>query len=164
MYPAPGDARKPMADCHKSSATGRRRISIIRLSQRKPHWNPTATLSTLAKPPRTVPVACWRASPLDMLRCAYAKEHYTHRPWWEQLALVEALRECGDTLRSRIVRRRLLNAFPDDYREGDFIAHFPGCTLDAKLKGVKKTLAKAAKNGQRIRNRGKRLSPPELVF
>jgi hypothetical protein len=86
---------------------------------------------------------------LDMLRCAYAKEQYTHHPWWEQLALVEALREFGDTLRFRIVRRRLLNAFPDDYREGDFIAHFPGCTLDAKLKGVKKTLANAATTVQR---------------
>jgi hypothetical protein len=77
---------------------------------------------------------------LEMLRCAYAKEQYTHHPWWEQLALAEALRECGDTLHSRIVRRRLLNAFPDEYREGDFIVHYAGYPLHAKLKGVKKTL------------------------
>jgi galactosyl transferase GMA12/MNN10 family len=85
---------------------------------------------------------------LDMLRRAYAKVQYIHHPWWEQLALAEALRECGDTLRSRVVRRRLLNAFPDEYREGDFIVHYAGCALEAKLTGVKKILADTAKRGQ----------------
>jgi hypothetical protein len=85
---------------------------------------------------------------LDMLRRAYAKVQYIHHPWWEQLALAESLRECGDTLRSRIVRRRLLNAYPDEYREGDFIVHFAAYTLEEKLAGVKKILAKASKDGQ----------------
>jgi hypothetical protein len=78
---------------------------------------------------------------LDMLRRAYAKVQYIHHPWWEQLALAEALREYGDQLRSRVVSRRLLNAFPDEYHKGDFIVHYAGCTLKAKLTGVKKILA-----------------------
>jgi hypothetical protein len=84
---------------------------------------------------------------LEMLRRAYAKVQYIHHPWWEQLALAEALRECGDTLRSRVVRRRLLNAFPDEYRKGDFIVHYAGCSLEAKLRGVKKVMADAARKG-----------------
>jgi hypothetical protein len=85
---------------------------------------------------------------LDMLRRAYGKVQYIHHPWWEQLALAEALRESGDTLRSRIVRRRMFNAFPNEYRQGDFIVHYAGCSLKAKLRGVKKIIANAAKNGQ----------------
>ncbi len=84
---------------------------------------------------------------LEMLRRAYAKVQYIHHLWWEQLALAEALRECGDRLRSRVVSRRLLNAFPDEYRKGDFIVHYAGCSLKEKLVGVKKILANAAKNG-----------------
>ena len=85
---------------------------------------------------------------LDMLRRAYAKVQYIHHPWWEQLALAEALREGGDTLRSRVVRRRLFNALPDEYRKGDFIVHYAGYSLAEKLAGVKRILAHAAKNGQ----------------
>jgi hypothetical protein len=84
---------------------------------------------------------------LEMLRRAYAKVQYTHHPCWEQLALAEALREC-DTVRSRVVPRRLLNALPREYRQGDFIVHFPGCSLEAKLRGVKRVLANAAKTRQ----------------
>src|SRR5437868_4385335 len=51
---------------------------------------------------------------LDMLRRAYAKVQYIDHPWWEQVALAEALREAGDMVRSRVVRRRLLNAFPHE--------------------------------------------------
>jgi hypothetical protein len=83
---------------------------------------------------------------LGMLRRAYAKVQYIHHPWWEQLALAEALRESSDTLRARVVSRRLLNAYPNEYREGDFIVHFAGYTFEEKLKGVKKILAKTAKN------------------
>jgi hypothetical protein len=75
---------------------------------------------------------------LAMLRRAYAKVQYIHHPWWEQLALAEALRECSDTVRSRVVRRRLLNALPDEYREGDFIVHYAGYTLEEKLNGLRK--------------------------
>jgi hypothetical protein len=82
---------------------------------------------------------------LEMIRCAYAKVQYIHHTWWEQLALNEALRECSDTVRSRVVSRHLLNAFPDEYRKGDFIIHFAGCTLEAKLAGVKRILASATK-------------------
>jgi hypothetical protein len=85
---------------------------------------------------------------LDMLRRAYAKVQYTHHTWWEQLALAEALRECGDTVRARVVPRQLLNAFPDEYRKGDFIVHYAGCSLETKLRGVKRVLATAARNGQ----------------
>jgi hypothetical protein len=81
-----------------------------------------------------------------MLRRAYAKVEYVHHPWWEQLALAEALRESGDAVRARVVRRRLLNAFPDEYRKGDFIVHYAGCGLETKLKGVKRILARAGKN------------------
>jgi hypothetical protein len=85
---------------------------------------------------------------LAMLRRAYAKVEYIHHPWREQLPLAEALRECSDTVRSRVVRRRLLNAFPDDYQEGDFILHYAGCSLEARLYGLKKIHANAAKSGQ----------------
>jgi hypothetical protein len=82
-----------------------------------------------------------------MLRRAYGKEQYIHHPWWEQLALAEALRECGDTVRSRVVHRRLFNALPEEYRKGDFIVHYAGYSLAEKLAGVRKILARAAKNG-----------------
>lgn len=84
---------------------------------------------------------------LDMLRRAYGKVQYIHHPWWEQLALAEALRECGDTLRSRVVHRRLFNALPDEYRKGDFIVHYAGYSLAEKLAGVRKILARAAQIG-----------------
>jgi hypothetical protein len=92
---------------------------------------------------------------LDLLRRAYAKVQYIHHPWWEQLALAEALRECGDTVRARVVRRRLLNALPEEYQKGDFIVHYAGSSLETKLKGVKRTLANAAKSRQRAKDRGK---------
>jgi hypothetical protein len=85
---------------------------------------------------------------LDLLRRAYAKVQYTYHPWWEQLALAEALREAGETLRSRIVRRRLLNALPDEYRPGDFIVHYAGFPPGAKLRGVKKVVVMAAGKGR----------------
>jgi hypothetical protein len=74
---------------------------------------------------------------LALLRRAYAKTQYLHHPNWEQPALTEALRECSETLRSRIVSRRLFNSFCDEYQEGDFIIHFAGCKPEVKLAGVK---------------------------
>jgi hypothetical protein len=74
---------------------------------------------------------------LELLRRAYAKTEYLHHPNWEQPALTEAMRECSETLRSRIVSRYLFNSFCDEYQEGDFIIHFAGCKPDVKLAGVK---------------------------
>jgi len=78
---------------------------------------------------------------LDMLRRAYAKVQYTHHPERERPALYEALCECGDTLRTRIISPRLLVSLGGEYQQGDFILHFAGCSPEAKLAGVKQALA-----------------------
>jgi len=78
---------------------------------------------------------------LDLLRRAYAKVQYLFHPWWEQLALAEALRESGPALRSRVVPRRLFNAFPGEHRAGDFVIHFAGCPREVKLAGVRQAVA-----------------------
>jgi hypothetical protein len=85
---------------------------------------------------------------LHMFRRAYAKEQYTHHSLWEQLALAEALRECSDSVRLRVVSRRLLNSFAGEYQKGDFIIHYAGWTLEAKLHGVRKLRAGMARNGR----------------
>jgi hypothetical protein len=72
----------------------------------------------------------------DMFRRAYAKVQYIHHPWWEQLALAEAMRECAPALRARVVSRRLFNSFANEYQQGDFIIHFAGFSPEEKLAGV----------------------------
>jgi hypothetical protein len=79
----------------------------------------------------------------DMFRRAYAKVQYIHHPWWEQLAIADAMRDCADTLRTRSVSRRLFNSFANEYQKGDFIVHFAGETPEAKLAGVRKVTASA---------------------
>jgi GR25 family glycosyltransferase involved in LPS biosynthesis len=78
---------------------------------------------------------------LDMLRRSYAKKHHVASGFQEQAAIFEALQEAKETVRSRIVSRRLLNSFAFEYQEGDFILHFAGNSPDAKLAGVKQALA-----------------------
>ncbi len=86
---------------------------------------------------------------LDMLRRAYAKVQYMHHPAQERPALFDALRECADVLRTRIVSRKLLASFADEHEQGDFIVHFAGGSIEAKLAGVKKAIASAAKSSRR---------------
>jgi hypothetical protein len=73
----------------------------------------------------------------DMLRRAYAKVQFLHNPYWEQPAITEALREFGAKVRTRVVARRQMNSFPDEYQNGDFIIHFAGWDHESKLAGVK---------------------------
>ncbi len=80
---------------------------------------------------------------LDLLRRAYAKVGYAHRPMWEQSATAEALRESGAGLRTRIVPRRLFNSFAGEHRAGDFILHFAGCAREAKVAGVQRAILDA---------------------
>jgi SAM-dependent methyltransferase len=82
-------------------------------------------------------------SALEMLRRAYAKVTYIHHPWREAPAVVEALADCADTLRTRIVPRRTLNSCVDEHHPGDFIIHFAGCSPEATLAGVKKVMTSA---------------------
>ena len=120
------------------------------------------------KPPRPLNTGVFllRNSPsvLDMLRRAYAKVRYTFHPMWEQPALSDALRECFDTVRTRIVPRHLLNAFACENEKGDFILHFAGLTPEQKLAGVKKAIAQmraqppcmfAASDGEKGEDRGR---------
>jgi hypothetical protein len=86
---------------------------------------------------------------LHMLRLAYTKVEFLHHPCWEQPAVAEAMRECSDTLRSRIVSRRLFNSFLDEYQEGDFIIHFAGCRHDLKLAGVKAVVSQVGRKLKR---------------
>jgi len=83
---------------------------------------------------------------LAMLRRAYAKSHFRHHPNWEQPAVAEALRECAESLRTRVVARRLLNSFAIEFEKGDFIVHFAGWSPAAKLAGVKNAIATLAKS------------------
>jgi len=82
---------------------------------------------------------------LEMLRRAYDKGKYTFHPMWEQPALAEALRECFDIVRIRVVSRRLLNSLTHEHQKGDFIIHFAGASAEEKLAGVKKAIATAMK-------------------
>jgi len=86
---------------------------------------------------------------LDMLRRAYAKVQYVHHPAQERPALFDALIECADVLRTRIVSRKLLASLADEHEAGDFIIHFAGWSTEAKLAGVKKVIASAAKPSRR---------------
>lgn len=74
---------------------------------------------------------------IDMLRLAYTKVKYLHHANWEQPAVAEAMLECSDTMRSRVVPRRRFNSFFEEYEQGDFVIHFAGCKADVKLAGVK---------------------------
>lgn len=73
---------------------------------------------------------------LRMLRLAYGKVEFLDHPCWEQPAVEKAMRECSETLRTRIVSRRLFNSFFDEYQSGDFVIHFAGCKHELKLAGV----------------------------
>jgi GR25 family glycosyltransferase involved in LPS biosynthesis len=66
-----------------------------------------------------------------------------HHPAQERPALFDAVRECADVLRSRIVSRKLLASFADEHEEGDFIVHFADGSIDAKLAGVARAIASA---------------------
>ncbi len=48
---------------------------------------------------------------LHMLRCAYDKVQYVHHPLHEQPAVAEALCQCIDTIRTRIISKSTLNPF-----------------------------------------------------
>jgi hypothetical protein len=79
---------------------------------------------------------------VEMLRRAYGKTQYVHHPCWEQPALAEALAECADTIRTRVVARRHLNAFAsvNEHQKGDFVIHFAGLSPEAKLAALKKAM------------------------
>jgi len=77
------------------------------------------------------------AAALNMLRLAYSKVQYLHHACWEQPAVADAMSECSDTLRTRIVSRRLFNSFFDEYEPGDFVLHFAGCNHEMKLASVR---------------------------
>ncbi|MGH7193983.1 MAG: hypothetical protein ACREJM_10685, partial [Candidatus Saccharimonadales bacterium] len=79
---------------------------------------------------------------IQMLRLAYGKVEFLDHPCWEQPAVAEAMRECSETLRSRVVSRRRFNSFFDEYQEGDFIIHFAGCKHELKLAGVKGVISR----------------------
>jgi hypothetical protein len=83
---------------------------------------------------------------LHMIRQAYAKRHYCHHPKREQPAIADAIRDCSETLRTRVVGRRLFNCFADEFRMGDFVVHFAGCSPAAKLAGIKKVMAALAES------------------
>jgi GR25 family glycosyltransferase involved in LPS biosynthesis len=78
---------------------------------------------------------------IDLLRRTYAKTQYLNAAWREQTALYEAWCESAETVRSRIVPRRLFNAFAFEHQKGDFIKHFPGWSTEAKVAGVKSAIA-----------------------
>ena len=97
---------------------------------------------------------------LRMLRLAYTKVKYLHHPFWEQPAVADAMAECSETVRSRIVQRRMFNSFWDEYQPGDFVIHFAGCDHGLKLEGAKGAFLsvrglfeRTVKAGSRRRNR-----------
>jgi hypothetical protein len=83
---------------------------------------------------------------LAMIRRAYAKNHFRNHPCWEQPAVQEASRDCAESLRTKIVSRRLFNCFANEFEKGDFIVHFAGWSPDEKLAGVKKAIATLPKS------------------
>jgi hypothetical protein len=82
---------------------------------------------------------------LQMLRLAYTKVEYLHHFCWEQPAVAAAMRECSETLRTRIVSRRLFNSSWEEYEQGDFIIHFAGCNPEFKRAGVNGLVDAAAR-------------------
>lgn len=86
---------------------------------------------------------------IELLRRAYVKVQYLRHPWWEQPAVAEAMEECSDRLRTRIVSRRLFNSFFDEYEEGDFIIHFAGCSHEMKLASVKSIVDSMTRRSKR---------------
>jgi SAM-dependent methyltransferase len=87
---------------------------------------------------------------IDMLRRAYAKVQYIHHPHKDQHAVTDALRDCADTLRIRMVPRRLFNSFADEHQQDDFIVHFAGSSQKAKLAAVRGLLAGKSKPPSRV--------------
>lgn len=77
---------------------------------------------------------------LNLLRRAYAKTQFVHHPWWEQLAVAEALLESDGTLRSKIVPRHCFNSFPGERRPDDFIVHYAGWSHAARVENLQNAI------------------------
>jgi galactosyl transferase GMA12/MNN10 family len=91
------------------------------------------------------------AAALELIRRAYARTEYIHHPWWEQPAVVEAMREMQEELRVRIVPRRLLNSFAAEHQADHFVIHFAGRPHAEKAHGVKRAIRAAETAPRRAR-------------
>lgn len=63
-----------------------------------------------------------------LLELAYQQTQFIDHPWWEQLALVQIINSGESGVITKVVPRRVLNAYHNpgcaDFRDGDFIVHF----------------------------------------
>jgi hypothetical protein len=84
-----------------------------------------------------------------LFRRAYAKTEYIDHPWWEQAAVIEAIREGVPGLRVKIVPRRLFNGHPDEFREGDFAIHFAGRSHAERVLELGRLAARLLRNKSR---------------
>jgi hypothetical protein len=70
----------------------------------------------------------------DFLRRVWATTEDVRHMWWEQWAIMRLLADSPDD-RSHVqtVRKRRLNAYPGDWRPGDFCLHTPGAADRLKI-------------------------------
>jgi hypothetical protein len=67
----------------------------------------------------------------DFLAEVYAQIQFVDHPWWEQAALAQVLeRQPHSAWHVAYIDQRRLNAYPSNYRPGDFLIHFAGLGRD----------------------------------
>lgn len=78
------------------------------------------------------------------LEQTYRQVQYLDHPWWEQRAMLHLLAtNPADAARVKILRKRALNSYRWDFRDGDFLIHFIYEPLASRLQFMREWAAKA---------------------
>lgn len=78
----------------------------------------------------------------EFLRRAWAKIAFINHSWWEQVATQEVVRDGVPGLRYKVVPRVMFNSFAREFKEGDFILHFAGCSHSDRVRGIRERVQK----------------------
>jgi hypothetical protein len=77
----------------------------------------------------------------------YAQEHFEADALREQRALIHLIESRDLSRRVRLVPQRRFNAYPINYREGDFLLHFPDLPIAEKLRLMRAHVSQARPRG-----------------
>jgi tetratricopeptide (TPR) repeat protein len=62
---------------------------------------------------------------IKMLEAAYSKTQYIKHRWWEQIAIIDVLRDKSCGVKVGYIPKNRINSGIHDYKAGDFIIHTP---------------------------------------
>lgn len=61
-----------------------------------------------------------------LIELAWERVEFINDPWWEQRALSAVLSADLSGVRKKVLPKRMINSYENDWRPGDFLIHFPG--------------------------------------